>query len=416
MILLVFISSVSGQVYFGKNKVQYTHFDWQVMTTRHFRIYFYTEEAEVASIAARLAEDSYHVLSQKFIHEVPKKIPLIIYSSPSYFSQTNVISSILPESVAGFTEFLKGRVVVPFHGSYHDFDHVIRHELVHVFTLSKLDEVTSRRTKVRFTYPPLWFTEGLAEFWSKEWDTQADMIIKDMVLNSRLFTIPRFYQVRGSYFMYKLGESICHFIDSTYGSDKLIKIFENWHKGKTFNEIVKVTLGEDLNEVSKKWEYFLKKNYFPEIDLLGLPDMESKKITREGYNVKAVPISWDDGSGKKDWIVFKANRMGYSGIYMKQVGSNDSGIKTLVKGDRSSDFESLYLLRSGIDANDSGLIVFSSKSKEQDVIYLYDLNRGEVTKRFEFDNLIGTRSPRFSNDGQSVIFSGVRKSGSTDLY
>lgn len=408
------ISPAQAQIYFGKNKVQYTSFDWQVMTTEHFKIYFYPEEEEVAAIAAKSAENSYRHLAIKFNHEIKKKIPLIIYSSPGYFSQTNVIPGLLPESVAGFTEFMKGRVVVPFHGSYHDFDHVIRHEMVHVFTISKLDYVTDRRSRLRFTYPPLWFTEGLAEFWSKDWDTEADMIIKDMVLNDRLFTIPELWRVNGTYFMYKLGESICQFIDSTYGSDKLTRLFENWHTGKEFNEIVRNTLGDDLKEISRKWEYSLKKKYFPEIDTLGLPDMESTRLTKDGYNVKAVPITWDDGSGEKDWIIFKANRLGYSGIYMKPVKGGK--VKTLVKGERSTEFESLYLLRSGIDASGNGKVVFSSKSKENDVIYIYDLNKKEVTERFEFNELVAIRSPRFSNNGEQVIFSGVKKSGISDLY
>ncbi len=415
------VGSVQAQFYFGKNKVQYTEFDWQVMTTEHFRIYFYEEESEVAAVAAKSAEDSYRKLAAKFNHEVPRKIPLIIYSTPGYFTQTNVTPYLLPEAVAGFTEFMKGRVVVPFHGSYHDFDHVIRHELVHVFTLSKLSDVTSRRNKTRYSYPPLWFTEGIAEFWSKDWDTEADMVVKDMVLNGMLFTIPRLYQVQGTFYMYKLGESICQFIDSTYGSDKLVLLFENWHKGRTFDEVVKLTLGDDLKELSRKWEYSLKKKYYPELDSLGLPDMESINVTKDGYNVEAAPIVWDDGSGKRDWIVFKANRMGYSAIYMKPADDGRNGrpgkhIKTLVKGERSSNYESLHLLRSGIDANDSGLIIFSSKSKEKDVLYLYDLNEKKVTKRYELEELVAARSPRFSPDGHKVVFSGSRKSGTTDVY
>ena len=42
--------TVDAQFYFGKNKVQYTEFDWQVMTTEHFKIYFYSEESEVAAL------------------------------------------------------------------------------------------------------------------------------------------------------------------------------------------------------------------------------------------------------------------------------------------------------------------------------------------------------------------------------
>ena len=412
---LLMAASASGQYYFGKNKVQYTSFDWQMMTTEHFNIYFYSEEKEIASVAAGLAEESYEVLAQKFNHEVPRKTPLIIYSSPSYFSQTNVIPGLLPESVGGFTEFMKGRVVVPFHGSYYDFDHVIRHELVHVFTLSKLSTVTNRRQQVRYAYPPLWFIEGLAEFWSKEWDTEADMIIKDMVIGGRLFTIQNMYRISGSFYMYKLGESICTFIDSTYGEDKLVGIFENWHKGRSFDEVVKITLGDDLAALSRKWEYSLKKNYFPELEELGLPDMESSRITRDGYNAKAVPIVWDDGNGEKEWVVYTANRLGYTGLYMKPIGQR-GGIKTLVKGERSADFESLHLLRSGIDVDERGRIIFSSKSKERDVIYIYDLNEGRVTRRYEFSDLVAARSPRFSPDGDHVVFSGVRKSGYSDPY
>lgn len=408
-------SPVAAQFYFGKNKVQYTSFDWQVMVTDHFRVYFYKEESEIAGIAASVAEESYEVLSAKFNHEVSKLIPLIIYSSPSYFSQTNVIPGLLPESVAGFTEFLKGRVVVPFNGSYFDFAHVIRHELVHVFTLSRLSAALDRNPRVKDYRPPLWFIEGLAEFWSKDWDAEADMIVRDMVVSGRLFTIPNLYKVRGTYFMYKLGESICHFIDSTYGADKIARLFDNWHKGRNFDDVVKVTLGDNLSELSDKWEYSLKKKYFPAMKELGLPDMESKKITSSGYSTKGVPIRWDDGNGVRDWVIYKANVMGYSGIYARPLDGK-GGTKTLLKGGRSSDFESLYLLRSGIDANDSGQVVFSSKSKERDVIYLYDLNRGRVTNRYEFDDLIVVRSPRLSPDGSQVAFSGVAKDGYADLY
>ena len=67
-----------GQFYFGKNKVQYTQFNWQVMETEHFNIYFYDEEEEVAKMAARIAEDAYRDLAAKFNFEPRKKTPLIL--------------------------------------------------------------------------------------------------------------------------------------------------------------------------------------------------------------------------------------------------------------------------------------------------------------------------------------------------
>ncbi len=406
----------SAQLYFGQNKVQYTDFDWQMMTTEHFNIYFYTEEAEIAQIAARIAEDSYPRLAAKFNQEVSKKIPLIVYSSPSYFSQTNVIPGILPESVGGFTEFLKGRVVVPFHGSYFDFKHVITHELVHVFTIAKLEEISSRQGVIRMTGLPLWFTEGLAEYWSEDWDTEADMIVKDMVLRGDVLPMSEFWKVQGSYFMYKLGQSACKFISEAYGPEKLVLILENWNKGRSFEEVVQVTLGKRFNDVSDEWQYWLKKKYYPELENLGLPRMESNRLTWDGYCVKGVPISWDDGHGLREWVVFMAYRRGYTGIYMKPRKASKQGLRTLVKGERSSKFESLHLLRSGIDATNAGLVVFSSKSKEQDVIYVYSLKEDRIVGEYRLEDLVAARSPRFSSDGRQIVFSGIQKSGYSDIY
>ena len=103
-LLLLLPVLLHAQFYFGKNKVQYTRFNWHVMETEHFRIFFYLEEDAVAQIAARLAEDSYRTLSSRFKHEIYAKIPLIIYNSPNFFSQTNVIPILLP--LAGFYNHL----------------------------------------------------------------------------------------------------------------------------------------------------------------------------------------------------------------------------------------------------------------------------------------------------------------------
>ena len=406
----------SAQFYFGKNKVQYTHFDWQVMETEHFRIYFYIEEEEIAQIAANVAEDCYPILAARFKQEIYRKIPLIIYSSPNYFTQTNVTWSILPESVAGFTEFLKGRVVVPFHGSYHDFAHVIRHELVHVFQISKLQSVMSISLQQRMATPPLWFIEGQAEYWSTKWDSEADAIVKDMVLSGNLFTIENLHQISGTYFMYKLGQSICEFINDTYGPEKLIMIYENWWKERTFDKIIEHTMGEPIKEISKKWHYYLQKRYFPEIADAGLAKREARQLTKKGYALKGVPVQFKNGEDSEDWIVFKANKMGYSGIYMMSPNGEEKRLKTLLKGGTSTSFESLHLLQSGIDANENGEILFSSKSKETDVLYIYNINLDKITARYQFPNMATIVSPQFSPDNRRVVFSGTKISGISDIY
>ncbi len=409
-------TNAAAQFYFGQNKVQYTDFDWQVMETNHFRIYFDRQAADIAGIAARSAEDAYDSLSAKFNHELTGRVPMIIYSSPSFFSQTNTINQLVPESVAGFTEFLKGRVVLPFNGSYRDFDHVITHEVVHVFQIDRLQKALARQGNIRYGWPPLWFTEGLAEYWSKDWDTEADMFVKDMVLNDRLPAIDELWAFRGTYFMYKLGESICTFIDTTYGSDVLTRIYQNWSKDRSFDEVVRLTTNVSLDEISRQWQYSLKKRYFPQIDTLGLPQLESRQLTRDGFTPVGVPLRWADPStgDTTEWLVFKANRVGYTGLYRMPLGGGE--VETLVRGERSSDFESLHLLRSSIDANDNGEIVFSAKSKERDLLNVYSLAEMDVVDRYEIPHLTAARSPRLSPDGRYIVFTGHERSGYSNLY
>src|SRR6187455_1465802 len=56
--------------YFGRNKVQYRTFDFQVLQTDHFDLYYYPEEAEAAQIVARMAERWYDRLSRFFSHDL----------------------------------------------------------------------------------------------------------------------------------------------------------------------------------------------------------------------------------------------------------------------------------------------------------------------------------------------------------
>jgi hypothetical protein len=417
LFLFASAASVSAQYYFGKNKVQYTDFDWQVMTTDHFRIYFYSDEEELAEIAARSAEDSYRIMAARFNHEVYAKIPLIIYSNPNHFVQTNVTWSLLPESVGGFTEFVKGRVVVPFNGSYYHFDRIIRHELVHVFTIAKISRTGREYGGPSAVYPPLWFVEGLAEFWSRDWDSEADLIVRDMIINGTLPSIKDLWTVHGSYFMYKLGQSICRFISDNYGEDKLTRMFDNWYIGRSFEKIIHYTLGEDLESLSEKWSYSLKKQYFPEIAELDLPDKKATRLTKRQFAVSPVPVTIKNKAGENEpWVIYKANKVGYSAIYMMPADGNSKKAVTLLKGERSSRFESLHLLTSGVDQYDGRLLAFSSKSKEKDVLYIYDLGDRSVTSRYEFDHLVAIASPRFSPDGTKVVFSGSRMSGYADIY
>src|SRR5688500_4802442 len=78
--------------YFGRNKVRYSQFEFRVLQTEHFDIYYYGDEEAATRHAARMAERWYARFSSLFDHAFARRQPLVLYASHPDFTQTNVTS------------------------------------------------------------------------------------------------------------------------------------------------------------------------------------------------------------------------------------------------------------------------------------------------------------------------------------
>ncbi len=401
--------------YFGRNKVQYTQFDWHVLKTDHFDIYYYPEMKELAERGAAFAEESYKALEQKFNHNVGNKIPLIFYSSHLHFQQTNTTPGFLPEGVGGFFEFLKGRVVIPFNGSLWDFRHVIRHELVHVFMHSKVTRVLADHRLPQDRLPPLWFTEGLAEFWSipnfRE-DVQAEMVMRDAVVNNYVVPLDDMSRIFGSFLMYKEGQNILQFIAERYGDEKVLLLMENMWKATSFEDVFKLTLNKSYEEFDNEWTYWLKKTYYPLLALSDPPSAASKALVTEGFNAK--PVFYQKGNRKE--IYFIGNHSGYTSIYRVPFDSAKAKPEVVIEGERTDELEAFHLFQSKLSISQDGRLAFVTKSGENDVLHVYNIEQKAIEQTLKFDSLVVLGSPSWSPDGKRLVFSSVDKSGSSDLY
>ena len=76
--------------YFGQNKVQYRHYDWQSITSDHFEVYFYPGLDSLAMRVLDLAEKTNLVYTRRMGHTLTHRVPIILYGSHNDFSQTNV--------------------------------------------------------------------------------------------------------------------------------------------------------------------------------------------------------------------------------------------------------------------------------------------------------------------------------------
>jgi len=411
--ILLAVSHSSAQFYyFGRNKVQYTDFQWHVLKTEHFDIYFYPEMKDLAERGALVAEESYRKLEQRFNHNISSRIPLIFYSSHLHFQQTNVTPGFIPEGVGGFFEFLKGRVVIPSNGSSAQFAHVIRHELVHVFMHSKINRVLLDHRKAQDRLPPLWFTEGLAEFWSTTWDTQAEMVMRDAVLSNIVVPLSEMERIYGSFLMYKEGQSILEYIAQRYGDEKILLLMENFWKSSSFSQVMKITIGKDYKEFDEEWLYFLKKRYYPQLAYDDLPSLVTKKILDEGFNSKPV-FHQTDGVR---YVYFMGNHVGYTNLYRLSLDQEKPDLEVVVPGERTDAFEAFHPFHSKIDVSADGILAFVTKSGENDALHLYDIAQRRIVESLRFRNLVMITSPSWAPDGTRLVFASIDKSGNNDLY
>ena len=121
------LSTPVAAQYFGQNKVQYRSFDFKILRTDHFDIYFYESERPGIEVAARMAERWRVRLERLLKHELRGRQPLVLYGSHTDFEQTNVIGGAIGEGTGGVTEPIRRRIVLPLAGPLGDTDHVIGH-------------------------------------------------------------------------------------------------------------------------------------------------------------------------------------------------------------------------------------------------------------------------------------------------
>src|SRR5688572_8602992 len=93
---------LTGPAYaYGPNKVRAKKFNWNILSTQHFDVYFYPEEEELARRAALIAEKGYHHNSRVLDYYAKAKTPLFVFENHVQFQQTNISQGVIGPGTGG---------------------------------------------------------------------------------------------------------------------------------------------------------------------------------------------------------------------------------------------------------------------------------------------------------------------------
>jgi hypothetical protein len=266
LLALVFLTPQAGAQYFGRNKVQYQPFDFKVMKTRHFDVYFYLQDEEVVKQAAIMAERWYQRLARIFNHELKGRQPLILYSSGPQFQQTTVIPGELGEGTGGVTESFKRRIVLPYGATLGETDHVIGHELVHAFQydiMSQGHSDNARGGAEAGLRVPLWFIEGMAEYLSiGPVDPTTTMWMRDATRRKKLPAIEKMDNTY-KYFPYRYGHALWAYLTGRYGDEIIGKMMKTVGRAGSYEPALESLSGVKLKQLSADWHKAMEDAYLP---------------------------------------------------------------------------------------------------------------------------------------------------------
>ncbi|HWN20324.1 MAG TPA: BamA/TamA family outer membrane protein [Gemmatimonadales bacterium] len=405
--------------YFGRNKVQYESFDFRVLKTEHFDIYFYPPEAAAAKHAARMSERWYARLSSVLDHELSGRQPLILYASAPEFQQTNAVGGSIGEGTGGVTEALRRRIVLPTGGTLGDLDHVIGHELVHAFQydITGNGRLGSRGALPSATQLPLWFIEGMAEYLSiGPTAPQTAMWMRGALADTGRDTLPSFMQLEDPrYFPYRYGQAFLAWLAGHWGDQVIGQLLRGAGRQRDVGAAMARVLNTNPDTLVARWHAETHATYDPlkattKPPETSGPPLIAGKGDQGRYNVS--PALSPDGN----LVMFLSDR-GLFSIDLFLADARTGKVKRqITKTAVDPHYQSLQFIQSaGSWSPDGARFAFAGISAGRPVLSLYNVEREKIERDVRLPSLDEVFNPSWSPDGRSIAFAGL-VGGLSDLF
>lgn len=401
--------SASSQ-YFGRNKPKYRDFDFKMLETPHFRIYYYDLDSARIAGYANWFEEWYRRHSNILQDTFEFKNPVILFNHHGDFQQNFAISGNIDVGTGGVTEGLRNRIVMPIASTNNQTYHVIGHEMVHAFQYNIILRGDSTNMEALQNYP-LWIIEGLAEYLSKgRFDVQSAMWMSDATSSKDFPALDK--MDRAEYFPYRYGHAFWSFFTGTFGDSNIKPFFISIGR-YGLATACKESLGVSLDSLSQLWIQTLTSHY-QKMDSASLVQTPGKRIISEENSGRLNLSPSISPSGK--YICFLSEKDLFTTDLYVAEAANGNILYKLFSQAKEGHIDQLNSLESaGTWSPDSKRFAFTGFKNGKTVLIIKDIETGKTVDEISLKELPYFTQPSWSPDGKKFAVVGIQN-GQSDLF
>lgn len=401
----------------AQNKLISKRFKWKVAQTEHFNVHYYQGAEKILPFTADVLENAHASVTKSLGITIPHRSDFFLFLNHNEFEENNIVQ--VGEGTGGVTEAFKDRFLVFNNGARTWLEHVARHEFAHVAQFQVLYAGFWKSVRLlKSVLYPLWFMEGMAEYYSGEIDdVERDMVIRDAVAAKQVIPLAMLHgfnhvkphQVTLSY---KTGAAALEYIAREYGEDKIGLLLKDLSEKFDIGSSLEEVLGVSFADFGKRFQEDLEERYAADIARMKSPESYGAALTHPDglYPVyQSNPVYFPDGKA----VLYLSDKDGFTELYRydfeyKRPSSLDIQKKFPDK------VENLHQAGSGLSISKDGRwVLFAGEWHQRDYLYLYDLKRDRLKR--VWTGLDNVYSPQFSPEADRIAFIGM-KDGVTDIY
>lgn len=402
------------QVEFGQNRIQKKEFNWKVLTSSNFELYFYGDAQNLAQNSVVFAEAEFERLSALLGYSPYSRTKIFLYNASSDMFQSNANLHQAGEINQFESNLSKSKIELAFTGDIASFKNVLVNKISEIFVFEMLYGGSLKdalQSSILLTLPE-WFISGISAYAAHGWDNEMDDYMRDAILKKRM---KRPEKLSGDEARL-VGQSIWNYVAEKYGKDNISNILNLTRIIRNEQTSIGSTLGTSYTKFLKDWRDFyadqtskLTGNYSPMRADFKIKS-ENKLISEE--------IIGGRMSSDQSMIAYVTQDQGQYKIwnYVPKTKKNELLLKIGIKNTGESVQSTAPSLAW---AKNNTLAIIYEKDGEIKLQVLKELSadkpKGYVSVRKTLKNLVQINTIDLSDNGQQLVLSAVKK-GQNDLF